>query len=140
MRYWLPVILWITVIFAASSDLFSAPHTGSVLEEVITTVLGYRLSPAAFEKLHFIVRKCAHLTEYGILGALLFRAIRGHRTRWHWRWAGAAVGIAGCVASVDEWRQTFVPSRTGSPIDVAIDIAGAAVAQIVIRAMQVLFF
>lgn len=140
MRYWLPALLWTAVILLASSDLFSAPHTGSVLETLITAILGHPMSPAAFETLHWGVRKAAHLIAYGILGALYFRALRAERTpRWRMRWAVAAVVLAASVASVDEWNQTFIPSRTGSPVDVAIDAAGAVAAQILIRAAQMLF-
>ena len=139
LRYWLPAVLWACIILLASSDLFSAAHTGSWLELIVTAVLGHPLSPAGFERLHFLTRKTAHLTEYGILGALLFRALRADRGRWSWRWALGAIVLAACVASVDEWHQTFIPSRTGSPVDVMTDTIGAAAAQILIRAAQVLF-
>lgn len=140
MRYWLPPIVWAAVIFTASTDLFSAAHTGSVLEAIITAILGHPLSREHFDLLHFLIRKSAHLTEYGILGALLFRAVRGDRSGFSARWAIVAIVIALCVASGDEWHQAFVPSRTPSPVDVAIDTVGAALAQGLIRAAQMLFF
>lgn len=140
VRYWIPPLLWTAVILLASSDLFSATHTGSVLEIVITAILGHPLSRETFDLLHFLIRKAAHLTEYGILSALLFRAIRRERSGWMSRWAATAVAIAACVASFDEWRQTFVPSRTGTPVDVGIDTVGAALAQLLLRAVQMLFF
>jgi VanZ family protein len=43
------------------------------------------------------------------------------------------------VASADEWHQTMIPSRTGTVSDVVLDTVGATVAQILIRAAQVLF-
>lgn len=135
-RYWIPPAVWTAVILIASSDLFSAPHTGFLLQTVSTFLLGHPLSREAFETVHFLIRKTAHLTEYGILGALLFRAVRAGRGGWQWRWAIAAVVIAVSVASVDEWRQTFVPSRTGKPQDVAIDAAGAALAQLIWAAVD----
>ena len=133
MRYWIPPILWTAVILLASSDLFSAAHTGSILESVIITIFGHPFSREAFDLLHFLIRKAAHLTEYGILSALLFRAVRGERRGWVLRWAITAIVIAACVASLDEWRQTFVPSRTGNPVDVVIDTVGAAIAQLLVR-------
>ena len=140
VRYWLPAIVWAAVILTASSDLFSSTHTGSILEQIITAILGHPLPAHQFEMLHAAIRKAAHLTEYGILGALLFRALRAGRAGWSVRWASAAVLLAACLASVDEWHQTFIPSRTGSPVDVAIDTAGAVIAQAMIRAAQMLFF
>ena len=139
-RYWLPPTVWTVLILLASSDLFSAAHTGLVLQKILAAIFGTTIGPETFEEIHFFTRKIAHLTEYGILGALLFRALRAGRGRWSWRWAATAVVIAACVASMDEWHQTFVPSRTGSPLDVMIDTIGATAAQLLIRAMQMLFF
>jgi VanZ family protein len=86
------------------------------------------------------MRKAAHLTEYGILSGLTFRAFRGERRSWSLRWAIGAVILAAFVASIDEIHQTFIPSRTGTWHDVLLDAAGAAVAQILIRAALVLPF
>ena len=139
-RYWLPAGLWICIIFLASTDPFSATNTAPWLETVLRTIAGHALAPEEFQRVHFIVRKCAHLTEYGILGALLFRAIRGDRLQWNIRWSAMAVLIAAMVSSLDEWHQTFVPSRTGTVKDVILDTVGATLAQILIRIAQVLFF
>ena len=138
-RYWLPPALWTCVIFLASFDPFSASHSGPLLEAIITAIVGHPLPPAQFNLVHFLVRKAAHLTEYGILGALLFRAIRRVRLGWQPQWSAAAVLVAAVVASADEWHQTFIPSRTGAVSDVVLDTAGAIAAQILIRVAQVLF-
>ena len=138
IRYWIPPLLWTAVIFAGSSDLLSAAHTGFWLDDVIRALIGHPLAAPQFDALHYAIRKAAHLAEYGILGALLFRAIRGDDTRWRWRWAIVAIVLTAVVASLDEWHQAFVPSRTSSPWDVLIDTVGATLAQIVIRV--VLFF
>lgn len=138
-RYWLPPAIWTCVILLASFDPFSASHSGPLLETIINAIVGHPLPPAQFDAVHFLVRKAAHLTEYGILSALLFRAARGERPQWKMRWSAVAVLLAAIVASLDEWHQTFVPSRTGKLSDVFIDTACATVAQILIRVAQVLF-
>ena len=126
LRYWLPVIAWIAVIFTFSSDLFSAEHTGSVLEYIIVRTVG-ELEPRTFEYLHFIVRKLAHVIEYAILGLLLFRAWRGERKiEWRLSWARHALGMVIVVAAVDEFHQSFVASRGSSPRDALLDTLGAA--------------
>jgi len=51
---------------------------------------------------------------------------------WNWRWAGVAFVVAAGVASLDEWHQTFIPSRTGTFHDVLLDSTAALVAQAVI--------
>ena len=140
LRYWLPPLLWTCVILLASTDLLSAAHSGAWLQTILTTILGHALPAEQFDVLHFALRKGSHLTEYAILGALLFRALRADGRQWNFRWSVAAVAIAAAVASVDEWHQTFVPSRTGAFSDVLIDTAAATLAQILIRVAQVLFF
>lgn len=133
-------MLWTAIILMASTDLFSSAHTGSVLEHILVRLLGHPIAPATLNTMNFLMRKSAHLMEYGILGALAFRALRGDRKSWSARWAIGAIVLATCIASIDEIHQTFVPSRTGTWHDVVLDAAGATVAQILIRAAQVLLF
>jgi VanZ family protein len=140
LTYWLPLIAWAAVILLASTDAFSGANTGSVLERVLRWITGRPVAPATLDRLNFFIRKSAHLTEYGILGALAFRALRGEQRLWSLRWAVGAILLAAFVASMDEIHQTFVPSRTGAWQDVLLDAGGAAVAQILIRAAQVLLF
>ncbi len=66
----------------------------------------------------YVLRKCAHMTEYGILAVLLVRAIGSYA------WAFA---LAVAYAGTDEFHQTFVRGRHGSPVDVGIDAVGALI-------------
>ena len=68
-----------------------------------------------------ILRKLAHMAEFGLLFLLWHRAFR-------WRNATAAVAVAVAYAISDELHQTLVPTRVGSPVDVLIDCAGIAIA------------
>src|SRR4029077_10574746 len=83
---------------------------------------------------HFFLRKSGHVLGYGILSALLFRAWRatilvpGH-PRWSVVWARIALFMTALVASLDEWHQTFLPSRTGTIHDVLLDSVAALTAQ-----------
>jgi VanZ family protein len=139
LTYWLPPLAWAAMILAASSDVFSASHTGGWIEIVIAW-LGRSLSPAALDLLNQILRKLGHFTAYGILSALSFRALRGERPRWNPRWAIGAIVLTALVASVDEFHQSFIPSRTGTWHDVVLDTSAAILIQITIRAAQVLLF
>jgi VanZ family protein len=88
------------------------------------------LSPEVLDDIHLAIRKSAHLTEYGVLGALLWLALRASAHapgRADWRRAGIAVLIATCYAASDEFHQVFVPSRGASVHDVLIDACGASV-------------
>lgn len=129
LYYWLPVVIWTGVITLFSTDEFSAQHTGSIIQQIVVIVIGHPLPPEKFDALHFAIRKLGHLSEYAILGALAFRAVRGEGRGWSGRWALTAVLIATAIAIGDEIHQSFVPTRTASPLDVMIDVAGAAIAQ-----------
>ncbi len=120
------------MILAASNDLFSGAHTGSLLRTALEAIFG-SISTPTFETVHFSIRKLSHLTEYAILGALLFRAFRAGKPGWLLTWARNALIVASLIAIVDELHQSTVPSRSGSAVDVAIDVGGAALAQWLIR-------
>jgi VanZ family protein len=130
--YWIPAVLWTCVVLGASSDSFSAKHTGAILFAIIQWMFG-SIDAHTFNTLHFAIRKAAHFIEYGILSALWLRA-------WYGIQAGArrvyallpALAVTLLVAIADEWHQAFVPSRTSSPRDVALDFCGALFAQLVI--------
>ena len=68
-----------------------------------------------------IGRKIIHAAEYALLWFLWWRAL-GYGSPW------AAVGIALAYSVSDEYHQTLVEGRNGSPVDVAIDSAGIALA------------
>jgi VanZ family protein len=89
--------------------------------------------PETLELLHAVIRKTAHLTEYFILSILLHRALRGNDRDWKLKWAIWAIVIAAAYASLDEFHQSFVPSRTASPWDALLDTVGASVAQIALK-------
>lgn len=131
IRAWWPALVWACVIFAASTDTFSATHTASVLEVILRWFLP-NLSDDRFEHIHHIVRKSAHFTEYFILYLLLFRGFRADRRGWRLTWASAALGIAVVYSALDEIHQSFVASRTASVWDSLLDSAGAFAALVVV--------
>jgi len=129
LSLWLPVGLWLSVILSFSNDFASAQHTSRILGPLLAWLFP-DWDEATRATAHFLVRKAAHLTEYGILAALLLRALRGSTVGSGnaWRWGAAFGTIAGCaaVASIDEIHQSFSSARTGTPWDVALDILGAS--------------
>ena len=78
-----------------------------------------------------IGRKIVHAAEYALLCILWWRALAGLTTRG--RALGAAAVIAFVYAVTDEVHQSFIEGRHGSPVDVAIDSAGALGAAAVLR-------
>ena len=82
--------------------------------------------------LDLILRKCAHMLEFGLLWLLWWRAL-GYGAP---QGAAAAAAIAIGYAITDEYHQHFVEDRVGSPVDVLIDAAGVALAIIAVRARE----
>jgi len=108
---WSAVVLWMAMIFFASS-------------------LSSTATP--FEPLFdFSIKKMAHLAVYGILTTLLFRALRVHVAQKTPALLTAAL-IATLYAFSDEWHQTFVPGREGTLRDVGIDALGVLAASFVV--------
>jgi VanZ family protein len=120
---WLPPIVWTAVVLSLSSETFSADNTGGVLDPLLAWLLPW-LAPSTIEVIHGLLRKAAHLTEYAVLGALWLRALtRGDAVRpGPAAWLTLLIGIV--VAAIDEAHQSTLPSRTGTPRDVVIDMAG----------------
>ena len=131
---WLATLAWLGAIAAFSTDTFSSAHTGSILKKIIEAVYG-PISYHQFEQFHFFIRKAAHFTVYGILSWLAFLAWRSTLPaprRWTLGWSGLAMTVVFVAASLDEFHQTFIPSRTGSSRDVMLDLISAIFFQIVI--------
>ena len=91
---WLPVLLWAGLIFALSS----IPSLG--------TGLG---------TWDYILRKGAHMLEYALLAALLYRALGRELP---------AFFAALAYAATDEVHQHFVHGRHATPVDVGFDAVG----------------
>jgi len=103
LRIWGPVIVWAGVIFGLSSIPSLSSGLGTWDE---------------------VLRKCAHVTEYAILGLLLLRAV-GHEL------PALLLGVA--YAASDEIHQHFVAGRHGSPVDIAIDTVGLVIGIVLMR-------
>ena len=86
--------------------------------------------------MHVILRKTGHFVGYATLSLLLFRSWRGTfprlSTRWCLQWAVLAFVGSALVASLDEFHQTFLPSRTGMFRDVILDSSAALIAQLLL--------
>ena len=109
-------------IFIGSTDLLSAEHTSRYIGPFLRW-FAPNISDATIASVQMVVRKCAHLGEYAILAALLYRALRQYRARMF----AIAFIIAALYAALDEFHQSFVATRTASPWDVLIDCVGAVI-------------
>jgi VanZ family protein len=90
-------------------------------------------SPETLVTIHVTTRKLAHFTEYAILGWLAARAFRtSPRPAIRERWFLISATLIVTFALLDEFHQSFVPSRTGTVYDSFIDMAGGFTALLVI--------
>ena len=106
VRRWLPLIVWIVMIFALSSI------PGFSSDDVKL--------PTGFDKL-------VHFIEYAIFALLYYRGLSygGVKVRWSIVLIVIASGIA--VAALDEMYQSYIPRRDSSLYDLVMDSAGVII-------------
>lgn len=134
LRVWLPSAAWLAIIALESTNLGSAEHTGRILFPILHFLFG--LDMARFATWHILLRKTGHFVGYFVLSVLLFRSWRATfprlSTRWCVQWATIAFLMSLLISSMDEWHQTFLPSRTGTLRDVVLDCTAAFLAQVIL--------
>ena len=92
--------------------------------------------------LSFAVRKCAHFTEYLLLGLSLFATVREYdpvRLERNEQWQRTALlswGIGALYALTDEVHQAFVPGRSCEIRDMLIDSCGVAAGVLIMTALR----
>ena len=126
---WIPAFLWAILISFASTDAFSASHSSRIILPLLHWLFPFA-NAETLEQMHFFIRKSAHFFEYFVFSIFLMRGMRGNDHGWKLRWAIWALAIAAGYSALDEFHQSFVPSRTSSPWDSLLDTTGAAAAQI----------
>ena len=119
-----PVVFWILFISFASTGEFSASNTSQILRPILLWFFP-NLSEARLAAVHFLTRKAGHFSEYAILAFLARRAFVTS-SRWFLQryWFQLGLLLVVIYALLDEFHQSFVPSRTASIYDSAIDAAG----------------
>jgi len=119
-----PLMLWIVFISVASTAEFSSINTSRFIGPFLLWLFP-DLSEAQLAAIHFLTRKAAHFTEYAILAFLSRRAfITSSKGLLNRHWFGSGLLLITSYALLDEFHQSFVPSRTASIYDSAIDVAG----------------
>lgn len=132
---WVPALVWLTLIAIESTNWLSSSNTSHFLYPIFHFLTG--VDPARFEIWNEYSRKAGHFVGYFVLSWLLFGAWRAtlpqpHFPRWSWHWARVSFFMAALVATLDEWHQTRLITRTGTLQDVVLDTAAVLTAQIII--------
>ena len=102
-KWWLPVIVWMGVIFLGSS-IGSIPRVGDKTTDGV-------------------VHRVAHLGEFAVLGALLLRAVSQGR-RITKRELIITLIVVALYGASDEFHQRFTPGRSSEGITLMFDVAG----------------
>ena len=134
-RFWRygPLVLWIIFISFASTNQFSARNTSEILRPILLWFFP-NLSESRLAAVHFLTRKAGHFTEYAVLAFLARRAfITSSHAFLRRYWFQLGVLLVVIYGLLDEYHQSFVPSRTASVYDSVIDIAGGLTVLLIFR-------
>lgn len=129
---WIPAAICVILIAISSSDAFSAGNTSSVLRPLVEDLFG-PIANHTWKTLLFDIRKTCHFIGYGVVSVVFFRAWRMtfrlsraySAVTASLRAAAIALLSTLVLSSADEFHQSFLPKRTGSPFDVLLDMCGA---------------
>ena len=132
VNVWVPVVFACAVIATESTATFSADNTSGWLRPLCERIFGH-IADATWDPLHHYIRKTGHFVGYGLVALSFLRAwlhtlIRDRpKPLLTWRLESSILAVlsTAIVASLDEFHQTMIPSRTGLPSDVLLDTCGA---------------
>lgn len=124
---WVLIILWMFIIFIFSSQNSedSSKLSRGFLRNFILWFLPKNINQDTIDFLEYILRKCAHMTEYAVLAILISIQLRLYRVfEAEWKKIWTAVILVMVYAATDEFHQLFVGGRSGQVTDVLIDTCG----------------
>ena len=131
LKYWIPAICVAAVISLFSTHYFSGEQTARFFIPILHWLFP-SATPHTLRILHILIRKGAHVAEFGIFSIAVFRGVRAERHGWEFSWAVITFLIAVSYSGLDEWHQSFVPLREARFRDVLIDATGALLAQVLV--------
>ena len=129
-HYWIPVLVMLMVQYSFSTNAFSSDETSRFVVPILRALLR---NPTA-EQLqfwHHVIRKAAHVTEYCMLGLLVYRAFKVDIQKSS-KVGFLTVMFVAAAATFDEFHQSFVLSRGSSIFDVGWDCIGGLIAIILL--------
>jgi lipopolysaccharide/colanic/teichoic acid biosynthesis glycosyltransferase/VanZ family protein len=128
LKFWLAPLLLMALIFPVGNKVLASHKIYDIFVAVFHGVFPHAFWHAAGRS-YIIFRKSGHFVTYGLMAFLLYRAFRaGRRPRLRPAWILRAGAAAAAYGFLDEFLQSFVPNRTGSVVDWAVDCAGIALA------------
>lgn len=134
---WLPASAWMLMIFLFSNQ--PGGGSGALSRLVMSYLAKFGIDFQAWfgENAVWVLRKCAHFTEYMLLFFFLCFALstnwKWQKARW-WAWLGVIL-----YASSDEFHQLFIPGRVGDVLDVTIDSSGGLIGLLLLTLAMLIF-
>ena len=122
LEYWTPLLVWLSAMSFFSTDALSTSETSRFIVPVLVFFFP-NLSAPEIELWHTVIRKFAHIAEYFILSALVYRSLKYKRPDLVDAKLKAAVFVL-LMALADEFHQSFTASRGASIVDVGYDCLG----------------
>lgn len=122
-KYLILTILWMIFIFVMSHT----PGNDSSKQSNFIVNIIVQILPITRNTLSFIVRKCAHMTEYAILAFLIYKTIVHIENSLI-----KSFIFTFLYACTDEFHQLFIAGRAGQIRDVCIDSTGALIMLLII--------
>ena len=127
------LIIWLIIIFFFSSDTGDiSSNKSSKLSNVVSI---FCKTDECKNKSEFVIRKCAHFTEYLILALLIINVMKDYKTI-NYKLLLLTLILCLLYASSDEWHQTFVDGRVGSYKDVLLDTCGSLIGIIIYKLIK----
>ena len=131
-----PLLFWIAFISFASTDEFSSDNTSRFLRPLLLWLFP-EISEGRLASVHFVTRKISHLVEYAILALLARRAfVSSSREFIQRHWFQLALLLVVLCSLLDEFHQSFAPSRSSSILDCVIDVIGGLSVLLIFRAFE----
>lgn len=145
LLHWLPAMIGIAIIMTESTDALSSSHTSRWLLPIWVKLFG-PVTAMRWERIHHLLRKIGHFAGYGAVSLGFFHSWWWSLRQWTAKSRKSLLQYATALAlvstlllaSADEWHQSFIPSRTSSPVDVGIDLCGGIAAHLVLFGLLML--
>ena len=121
--FWM-LFIWLQSVLSAALSSMESGFLLALVQHIFPWVTEYML------------RKAAHFTEYAILGALLFGAMRAEGRP---RLGAFQTALGLLTAMADETIQLFSAGRSGQITDVWIDFAGVVTGALLLLAFYAVY-
>lgn len=119
------LVIWLIVIFVFSNmnGTTSYALSQNILIDISNDLIANR---PAFDLMHLLLRKAAHVFEYFVLSVLAYNYLRFYIHNNKKLYLTVFLFVVVC-SSLDELHQFFIQERLGKPIDVLIDSMGVII-------------